>query len=87
LKHKGLKRLFETGQISGVTPHDIEARRTIPALIETSETIDDMHLPGLVLYNLKGKRKNRAVTVGGNWRGTFKLENGDILEVAYEDYH
>ena len=87
-KHKGLKRLFETGDISGVNPQHAERLRKILALLETSETIDDMDLPGLNLHKLKGKRKNTlAVTVSGNWRVTFKLKNGDILEVNYEDYH
>ena len=87
-KHKGLKRLFETGDISGVNPQNAERLRKILALLETSETIDDMDLPGLNLHKLKGKRKSTlAVTVSGNWRETFKLKNGDILEVNYEDYH
>ena len=87
-KHKGLKRLFETGQTSGVNPQHTDRLRKILALLETSETMDDMDLPGLNLHNLKGKRKNTlAVKVSGNWRVTFKLRNGDILEVNYEDYH
>jgi proteic killer suppression protein len=87
-KHKGLKRLFETGNASGVNPKHIERLRKILALLETSETIDDMDLPGLNLHNLKGKRKNTlAVKVSGNWRMTFKLKDGDIFEVNYEDYH
>jgi plasmid maintenance system killer protein len=28
-----------------------------------------------------------AVNVSGNWRVTFKLKDGDVLEVNYEDYH
>ena len=87
-KHKGLKRLFETGDISGVNPQHAERLRKILALLETSETIDDMDLPGLNFHKLKGKRKNTlAVTVSGNWRLTFKLKDGDVLEVNYEDYH
>ena len=87
-KHKGLKRLFETGDISGINPQHAERLRKILALLETSESIDDMDLPGLNLHKLKGKRKNTlAVTVSGNWRVTFKLKNGDVLEVNYEDYH
>ena len=87
-KHKGLKRLFETGDISGINPQHAERLRKILALLETSETIDDMDLPGLNLHKLKGKRKNTlAVKVSGNWRVTFKLKNGDVLEVNYEDYH
>jgi len=86
-KHKGLKRLFETGHTSGVNPQHVERLRKILALLETSENIDDMGLPGLNLHKLKGRRKNTlAVKVSGNWRVTFKLKNGDILEVNYEDY-
>jgi len=41
-----------------------------------------MDLPGLYLHKLKGRRKNTlAVEVSGNWRVTFKLKNGDVLEV------
>ena len=87
-KHKGLKRLFETGHTSGVNPQHIESLRKILALLETSENIDDMDLPGLNLHKLKGRRKNTfAVKVSGSWRVTFKLKNGDVLEVNYEDYH
>ena len=87
-QHKGLKRLFETGQTSGVNPQHVERLRKILALLETAESIDDMNLPGLNLHNLKGKRKNTlAVKVSGNWRVTFKLKDGDVLEVNYEDYH
>ena len=87
-KHKGLKRLFETGHISGVNPQHVERLRKILALLETSENIDDMDLPGLNLHKLKGRRKNTlAVKVSANGRVTFKLKNGDVLEVNYEDYH
>ena len=45
-----------------------------------------MDLPGLKLHNLKGQRKNTlAVQVSGNWRVTFTLDNGDILDANYED--
>ena len=85
-KHKGLKRLFETGHTSGVNPPHTDRHRKILALLDTSETIDDMDLPGLNLHNLKGKKKSTlAVKVSRNWRVTFKLRNGDILEVNYKN--
>lgn len=86
--HKGLKKLFELGQTTGVNPQHEKRLRKILALLETSETIDDMDLPGLNLHQLKGKRKDTsAVKVSGNLRITFKLKNGDVLEVDYGDYH
>ncbi len=39
-KHKGLKKLSETGKSSGVNPQPDERLRKIPALLETSETFE-----------------------------------------------
>jgi len=87
-RHKGLKKLFETGRTSGVNPQHADRLQKILALLETSETIDDMDLPGLNLHNLKGKRKGvLSVKVSRNWRVTFNAEYGDISNVDYEDYH
>jgi proteic killer suppression protein len=87
-KHKGLKRLFESGRSAGADPNHITRLRQILALLETAETHDDMDLPGLKLHELKGKRKGTwAVKVSGNWRVTFKLGRGDVFDVDYEDYH
>ena len=87
LKHKGLKKLFETGSSAGVNPQHATRLRQIIALLETAETLDDMDLPGLNLHDLKGKRKGTwALKVSGSWRVTFKLQKGDAFEVNYEDY-
>ena len=87
-KHKGLKKLFESGQASGVKPDHVARLRRILALLETTESAEDMGLPGLDFHNLKGKRKGSlAVRVSGNWRVTFKIKNGDVFDVNYEDYH
>ena len=87
-KHKGLKQLFEKGTKSGVNSQHVRRLKFILALLETAETIEDMDLPGLNLHELKGKRKGTWCSkVSGNWRVTFKLENGDALNVNYEDYH
>ena len=87
-KHKGLKQLFESGMVSGVNPQHTKRLRLILALLETAETLEDMDLPGLNLHELKGKRKGTwALKVSGNWRVTFRLEQGDALDVNYEDYH
>ena len=87
-KHKGLKRLFESGISSGLDPQHAARIRKILALLETAETLEDMDLPGLGLHPLKGNRKETwAVKVSGNWRITFKMKNGDAFDLNYEDYH
>ena len=87
-KHKGLKKLFESGVASGILPQHANRLRKILALLETADSIEDMDLPGLNLHKLKGQRKGTyAVKVSGNWRVTFKFIDGDIFNVDYEDYH
>jgi len=87
-RHKGLKQLFESGISSGVNPQQVPRLRRILALLETAEILDDMDLPGLNLHELKGERKGTwSVKVSGNWRVTFKIKQGDAIDVNYEDYH
>jgi toxin HigB-1 len=87
-KHKGLKQLFESGGHSSVNPQHATRLRRILALLATADSLDDMDLPGLNLHELKGERKGTwSVKVSGNWRVTFKLLQGDALDLNYEDYH
>ncbi|MDP1634174.1 MAG: type II toxin-antitoxin system RelE/ParE family toxin [Gallionellaceae bacterium] len=49
---------------------------------------DDMAVPNWRLHALKGNLSGHwAITVNGNWRLTFRFENGDALLVDYQDYH
>jgi len=62
-KHKGLKRLFESGISSGIDPQHADRIRKILALLETDETIEDMDLPGLsrpfrVIPKIRYNQKN-----------------------------
>jgi toxin HigB-1 len=73
---------------SGVSANHMKRLKFILALLETAETVEDMDLPGLDLHELRGNRKSSwALKVSGNWRVTFRLENGDAFDVNYEDYH
>ena len=83
-----MKKLFETGDVTGIQPQHIQRLRKILALLETADKIEDMDLSGLNLHALKGNRKGTyAVKVSGNWRVTFKIIDGDSVDVNYEDYH
>ena len=87
-KHKGLKKFYESGSTAGIqNAHKTKLRMILIALDSTQE-IDDMDIPGFKLHLLKGRLKDLwSVTVNGNWRVTFKFENGNIYIVNYEDYH
>jgi len=87
-RHKGLKRLYETGSAAGVqTAHANRLRMQLVAL-DTAQGISDMDIPGFKLHSLKGKFKGRwAISVTGNWRGTLEFREGNAFVLDYEDYH
>ena len=87
-RHKGLKKLYDTGSQQGVKPEHANRLRLILARLDASQSPQDMDLPGLRLHPLKGNRKETwAVSVSGNWRITFAFDGADVIDVDYEDYH
>ncbi len=57
-KHKGLKKLYETGSKQGVKPEHATRLRLILARLDASAAAEDMNLPGLGLHPLKGSLKS-----------------------------
>jgi len=53
-RHKGLRRLFETGGVSGVQARDVKRLRLQLAALDSAQTIEDMDIPGF--------RRNRPVS-------------------------
>ena len=88
IKHKGLRQFYETGSKKGIQAEQGPRLRLMLAALESSQTIDDMDIPGYRLHPLKGKMKNRwSVSVSGNWRLTFEFRDGNAYLLDYEDYH
>ena len=86
--HKGLKRFFETGSVSGIQAPHAKRLRLILGRLHAARQPQDMNLPGLRLHELKGDRSGMwAVDVSGNWRVTFRFEGQDAEAVNYENYH
>lgn len=87
-KHRGLKALYEGKTARRVAPEHARKLLDIMAVLDRSRTPQDVDLPGLRLHPLKGDLKGHyAVSVSGNWRVTFRFEDGDAVEVDYVDYH
>lgn len=87
-KHKGLERLFTTGSSRGVQAKHAGKLCDILDMLDAAHVVQDMNFPGSALHPLKGQlRGHFAVKVSGNWRVTFPLENGNVLDVDYIDYH
>ena len=88
IRHKGLRRFYDTGKTSGIRSGHAGRLRLQLAALDTAYTIQDMDIPGFRLHPLKGKLKGRwSVWVSGNWRLTFEFKDGDVYLLDYEDYH
>ena len=86
--HKGLERFYKTGKSSGIQSKHDKRLRLILTNLDQVESPNDMDLAGLRLHELKGSRKDIwSVSVGGNWRVTFRFIDRDVEVVNYEDYH
>lgn len=87
-RHKGLKRLFEDGEASGVNPQHIERIENILGLPGSAQKVEDMDLPSFRLHPLTGKLKGFwSATVRANWRIVFQFEDGEAAGVDLIDYH
>ncbi len=87
LRHKGLRRFYETGTKSGIQAKHADRLRLQMAALDTAQKIEDIDIPGYSLHPLKGKAKGRwSVWVSGNWRLTFEFKDGNVNVLDYEDY-
>lgn len=83
-----LKRFWTKGDASGIRPEWRERVRYILDALRNAEAPQDMNLIGLGLHPLKGDRAGEwGVTVSRNWRITFKIEDGNAVDIGLEDYH
>lgn len=88
LKHRGLKRLYEFDNSSGVLSQYVPKIRRILAVLDNATAIADMDLPGFRLHPLSGDLKDFwSITVSGNWRIIFRFEDSDVFDVDLVDYH
>jgi proteic killer suppression protein len=87
-KHRGLKRLYERGDRSGIRPDLVDAVERILTVLDAATIPQALDLPRYRLHQLKGGRNGFwAVTVRANWRIIFRFEDGHALDVELIDYH
>ncbi|OOS01300.1 hypothetical protein B0186_04290 [Canicola haemoglobinophilus] len=87
-KHKGLEKFYLTGSKAGIQANHAAKLSRILARLEVAKIPQDMNIPGWNLHSLTGNlAQHWSVKVNGNWRVTFKLENGHTEIVDYQDYH
>lgn len=87
-KHKGLEKYYFSGNSKGIQQKHKKRLRLMLGVLDTAIVVDDLDLPGFRLHKLSGQRKDIwSITVNGNWRLTFRFENGNVHILNYEDYH
>ena len=87
-KHKGLKRLFEQNNRSGLRADLTDKIERILSVLDAASAPQALDLPGYRLHELKGDRKGYwSLTVRANWRIVFRFENGRACDVDLVDYH
>ncbi len=87
-RHKGLRRLFESGDRRAIRGDLLNKTENILFVLNRARRPSDLALPGFRLHPLAGDRKGTwAITVRANWRIVFSFEQEDIVNVDLVDYH
>lgn len=89
IRHKGLRRFFETGNAKGLVGDVARVRRML-AFIDAATSFEELSVPpNFGLHELTGDRcGNWSMTVTRNWRLTFGINAaGALIDMNLEDYH
>ncbi len=89
VRHKGLKHLIENDDERGIRGDLVgRIRNVLTALIVADDMEAVQGPPGWRIHQLIGDREGEwSISVSGNWRLTFWVEEGQILDLDLEDYH
>lgn len=91
VRHKGLRRLIERDDASGLPPQFVDKLRKILAFLQDMEREDEVRdVPTWKAHQLTGDRKGVwSLFVTKNWRITFSVDRNeiDIVDLDFEDYH
>ncbi len=89
ISHKGLRDYYLNGNAKGLKQDLIPRIRTILFALAASPDMATLAgPPGWRIHQLKGDRAGEwSISVTGNWRLTFKIEDGAITDLNLEDYH
>jgi proteic killer suppression protein len=87
--HKGLKRLYLEDSAKSLPPDAVDKLRAILTFLQDMQDTEDLRaFPLWKAHLLTGDRKGVwSLHVTRNWRLTFQVKNGEILDIDYEDYH
>jgi proteic killer suppression protein len=89
VRHKGLRRLYEDDDSSGLPAASVKRIKAILAALESADDLAQVAtMPGWRLHPLKGGRQGQhAINITGNWRLIFAAERNVVTDLDLVDYH
>lgn len=87
--HKGLKKLYLEDISKGLASDAVDKLRAILTFLQDMQDPEKLRaFPLWKAHQLTGDRKGVwSLHVTRNWRLTFQIRDGEIVDVNYEDYH
>jgi toxin HigB-1 len=87
--HKPLRRLYAEDVTKGLPSEAVDKLRKMLAFLQDVQEMETLRaLPAWKAHVLTGSRKGTwSLHVTRNWRLTFRVEDDEIHEVNFEDYH
>jgi len=86
-KHKGLKKLWNDNDQSGVRADLVDRVREALAVINAAANLAELNIPGLDFHKLTATKPQRyTIHVNGPWCVTFEFEDGEARRVDLENY-
>jgi proteic killer suppression protein len=89
VRHRGLRRFIEDNDDRGLRPDLVDRVRKILAVLIVAPGMRGVQgPPGWHVHQLSGDRAGTwSISISGNWRITFEVEDDEILRLDLEDYH
>ncbi len=87
-KHRGLKKLYERDDRTGLRTDIAEKAELYLSILDTVETVQELDIIGFGFHRLTGNLKGfYSVTMSRNHRMIFRFEKGNAFDVDLIDYH
>jgi proteic killer suppression protein len=87
-KHKGLRKLYEKGDRSGLRTDIAKKAELYLSILDTASTVEELDITGFSFHQLTGNlRGYYSVLVSRNHRIIFRFKDGNAFEVDLVDYH
>ena len=88
IRSKALRKLAEKNDASGLPPPFVPKIKRVLSVLHGADKIEDMNVLGFDNHALSHDHAGFwSITVTRNFRIIYRMEDGDIYDVDYLDYH